>query len=186
MTQDISALMDGELEAGQASTVIARVTRNPELQEEWAIYHLIGDAIRHSVGYPMDLTRRVSEKLEAEPAALAPRRSPPRSSARVYALSAAASVAAVAMVAWVVLQSAPDVNQPVIAQPQTAPAAMPIAALVTAPAAAPRAANAPNSRLPSAVGEYLMAHQEYSPSTQIQGVAPYIRTVSDPSRDFPR
>jgi sigma-E factor negative regulatory protein RseA len=28
------------------------------------------------------------------------------------------------------------------------------------------------------VNEYLMAHQEYSPSTTLQGVAPYVRTVS--------
>jgi sigma-E factor negative regulatory protein RseA len=29
------------------------------------------------------------------------------------------------------------------------------------------------------VNEYLMAHQEYSPSTAFQGVAPYVRTVSE-------
>ena len=28
------------------------------------------------------------------------------------------------------------------------------------------------------VNEYLMAHQEFSPSTAFQGVAPYVRTVS--------
>jgi hypothetical protein len=28
------------------------------------------------------------------------------------------------------------------------------------------------------MSEYLIAHQEYSPSTAIQGLAPYIRTVS--------
>jgi sigma-E factor negative regulatory protein RseA len=28
------------------------------------------------------------------------------------------------------------------------------------------------------MNEYLIAHQEYSPSTAIQGLAPYIRTVS--------
>ena len=28
------------------------------------------------------------------------------------------------------------------------------------------------------MNEYLMAHQEFSPSTALQGVAPYIRSVS--------
>jgi hypothetical protein len=28
------------------------------------------------------------------------------------------------------------------------------------------------------MNEYLMAHQEFSPSTEIQGLAPYIRSVS--------
>jgi hypothetical protein len=28
------------------------------------------------------------------------------------------------------------------------------------------------------MNEYLIAHQEFSPSTEIQGLAPYIRSVS--------
>lgn len=183
MKQDISALMDGELEASQASSVIGQIGRNPGLQEQWAIYHLIGDAIRHSVEYPRDLTRKVSEKLEAEVTVLTPRRLPRRSSARVYVVSAAASVAAVAMVAWVMLQSAPEVARPVIAQPQSAPMATLVA---TTPAVAQRTAGSSAAPLPRAIDEYLLAHQEYSPSTQIQGVAPYIRTVSDWSRDSQR
>ena len=33
--------------------------------------------------------------------------------------------------------------------------------------------------LPSAADDYLLAHQGYSPRLTLQGVAPYIRTVSD-------
>ena len=33
--------------------------------------------------------------------------------------------------------------------------------------------------LPSATDDYLLAHQGYSPRLTLQGVAPYIRTVSD-------
>jgi hypothetical protein len=33
---------------------------------------------------------------------------------------------------------------------------------------------------------YLFAHQEYSPVTQIQGVAPYVRSVSEVSNDGSR
>ena len=34
--------------------------------------------------------------------------------------------------------------------------------------------------------EYLMAHQEYSPTTDIQGFTPYIRTVSNREADAPQ
>ena len=33
--------------------------------------------------------------------------------------------------------------------------------------------------LPNAADDYLLAHQGYSPRLTLQGVAPYIRTVSD-------
>ena len=39
----------------------------------------------------------------------------------------------------------------------------------------PQIANVPSN---GAMNEYLIAHQEYSPSTAIQGLAPYIRAVS--------
>jgi len=36
------------------------------------------------------------------------------------------------------------------------------------------------------VNEYLMAHQEYSPTTAIQGVRPYLRAVTADDQDAPR
>jgi len=84
-----------------------------------------------------------------------------------YGLSAAASLSAVALVGWVAF-----LNNPLAPQPEmiAAPAS-------TAPAATPQIqlANVPSD---GAMSEYLIAHQEFSPSTSIQGVVPYIRTVS--------
>jgi len=34
--------------------------------------------------------------------------------------------------------------------------------------------------------DYLLAHQEYSPATAMQGVGPYLRAVSVPLADSPR
>jgi hypothetical protein len=36
--------------------------------------------------------------------------------------------------------------------------------------------------LPREANDYLLAHQSYSPRNSLQGVAPYVRTVSDTSR----
>jgi hypothetical protein len=89
-------------------------------------------------------------------------------------LSAAASVAAVALVGWLAFAPRPVQD--------TGPVAAPIAT-------APRTAADPAARaqaqatvrvpLPSATDDYLIAHLGYSPRLTLQGVAPYIRTVSD-------
>ena len=36
--------------------------------------------------------------------------------------------------------------------------------------------------MPGEVNDYLLAHQNYSPRSNLQGVAPYVRTVSDSAR----
>jgi sigma-E factor negative regulatory protein RseA len=61
--------------------------------------------------------------------------------------------------------SNPIVTQPQIAQVPPAIVAAPVAQLVSIPS---------NGNM----NEYLLAHQGYSPSTTIQGVVPYIRSVS--------
>jgi len=37
--------------------------------------------------------------------------------------------------------------------------------------------------LPSATNDYLLAHQGFSPRASLQGMAPYVRTVSDQSQE---
>jgi hypothetical protein len=40
--------------------------------------------------------------------------------------------------------------------------------------------------LPSATNDYLLAHQSYSPRITLQGMAPYVRTVSDEAVGTPQ
>jgi sigma-E factor negative regulatory protein RseA len=82
---------------------------------------------------------------------------------RRVALSAAASIGGVALVAWLALFDNPFVPQQNLAVNQAPPGAQ------TQLAATP--AN-------GAVNDYLLAHQQFSPSTAMQGVASYVRTVS--------
>lgn len=172
MTEQLSALADGELEGAQAQGLIRRTEAEADLLRQWGLYHLIGEALRQERVYPVDVVGAVQRRLAEEPTVLAPR-PVRRKRVQVYALSAAASAAAVAMVAWVMLQAQPPASTAPLAQ-----APSPGLAATAAPAVVPVSAT---------MNDYLRAHQEYSPSTQILGVAPYIRTVSgEPARDLPR
>lgn len=159
----ISALMDGELDDRQAHEQLARLKQDGGLADGWDTYHIIGDSLRGEPLLSAQFSRKVIERLSEEPTILAPQRSTVKR-VTAYALSAAASVAAIALVGWVAFVSVPVVE--VAQAPVASPApAVPVAQL----------ANVPSD---GKMNDYLIAHQEFSPSTSIQGVAPYIRTVS--------
>jgi sigma-E factor negative regulatory protein RseA len=168
----ISSLMDGELDAHQAGQELNRLKNDPEALADWEAFHLIGDAMRGDCVVSRQFSARLHERLAGEPTVLAPRRSPAPPRVATYAWSAAASFSAVALVGWMAFYS------PLSPQPQlaTAPQAVPVAASSTsAPAAQVELASVPSE---GRMNEYLIAHQEFSPSTAIQGLAPYIRSVS--------
>ena len=172
MKHDISALMDGELDRDATKAALTILKQHKELRDAWFDYHLIGDVMRQTSIVSYDFGKRFKEKLAVEPVILTPRR-PVMLKVKIAALSVAASLAAVAMVAWVVLQNNTDKAKENIAATQQSSAAAMLASL-------------PRYPLNSNVNEYLLAHQEFSPSTTIQGVAPYIRTVSDEARESGR
>ncbi len=175
----ISALMDGELGGQEAQTTLARLLKEPEVRSEWLNYHLIGDALRDQYLLSIDVTERVSVRLAAEPTVLAPRpRSGLSQQIRRHVLSMAASVAAIAVVGWLAWSSGPlsPVN---------------LASNASTSGSQPGSTVSPSSGIQLAsmdknVRSYLLAHQEYSPTTQIQGVAPYVRTVADAPADGAR
>jgi sigma-E factor negative regulatory protein RseA len=162
----ISALMDGELDAHQTGQQFARLKQDVQARACWDTFHLIGDAMRGERGVAPGFAARFSERLAQEPTVLAPRRKP-ASRVMAYALSAAASLAAIALVGWVAING--------MVEPQPAPRDV-----IAKKAQPPDPAPAQLVNLPSdgRMNEYILAHQEYSPSTAIQGLAPYIRTVS--------
>jgi sigma-E factor negative regulatory protein RseA len=174
----ISALMDGELDDHQAARAYAQVKDDQALREQWHEFHLIGDALRGEPALSPRFNETLSARLAQEPTVLAPRRSlaEPRRITR-YALSAAASIAAVAVVGWIALSSLSPSG--VIGPQAVAPAGSGVAVTPVVTTAGGRGEAVPAS-VPSEgrMNEYLFAHQRFSPSTALQGVAPYIRTVS--------
>lgn len=158
MKQEISALMDGELFEDEADEIFDRLKRNSGAHHDWAVYHLIGDVLRQPEHIHSDLSGKVRELMQDEPVVLAPRSRAAKQKVRTFALSAAASLVAVGIVVWMSLQVSPE-TAPQLAMQQSAlrPVSMQIK---------PKA------------NDYLMAHQEFSPTTDMNGGASYIRTVS--------
>jgi sigma-E factor negative regulatory protein RseA len=101
MTQDISSLMDGELDPREAEGAIRSCCSSPEAAQTWQTYHLIGDVLRGGKPHPTGTAERVHAALATEPAIIArPRRMYETTFGRV-ALAAAASVATIGVVGWI-------------------------------------------------------------------------------------
>jgi sigma-E factor negative regulatory protein RseA len=165
MKDRISQLMDGELDERSAADTIKACGQGAEALETWRTYHLISDAMRDSRVLSAGFSLRIAQRLEAEPTVLAPQRR--RAESRTwFAASAAASFAAVGLVGWLAFAPQP-VNAPTpVAQ---APVVRPQEALALVPP-------------PSATNDYLLAHQGFSPRVSFQGMAPYVRSVSEQAR----
>lgn len=121
MKDQLSALIDGELDVASAEHVIKATKVGGELKNCWTHYHLIGDAIRGDIGRneihtSHDFSARVMGALENEPIIFAPNTSintypgtnasatskPTVSNSKAWSI--AASVAAVMFVGVMVLQ----------------------------------------------------------------------------------
>ncbi len=155
MKDRVSEFMDGELDDGAAGQVIDALAREGEARETWRLYHLIGDALRDSRVPPA-----------WEPAPVTPGRLQRQPRALYAAL--AASLAAVALVGWLAFAPQESAVAPVALQQP------PAAAARTNPVLVP---------LPSGTNDYLLAHQQFSPRVSLQGMAPYVRTVSEPVQE---
>jgi sigma-E factor negative regulatory protein RseA len=161
MNEDISRLMDDD---GDEATLARVCQAGREPLATWACYHLIGDSLRGTAAPVPGFADRFARRLAAEPTVLAPQQRV-RARPATWAWAAAASVAAVGVVglaAWSLTES-----------PATALAKAREAGTV-------RAAQVRPQGLPA---DYLLAHQEYSPATAMQGVGPYLRAVAAPTGD---
>jgi sigma-E factor negative regulatory protein RseA len=158
MKQEISALMDGELFEDDVGMVLDHLKRDSSTRMNWAVYHLIGDVLRQPDHIHCDLSAKVHERMRDEPVLLAPRGHAVKRKMQTFALSAAASLSAVGVVAWMSLQISPETT-PQLALQQAA-------------------MHPANMQIQRASDNYLLAHQEFSPSSDVNGGASYIRTVS--------
>ena len=72
MKDQLSALIDGELDIASAEHVIKAAKSGGELKNCWAHYHLIGDVMRNELHSSHDFSARVMSALENEPIVFAP------------------------------------------------------------------------------------------------------------------
>ena len=193
--EQISALMDGELDEARAQQLCAQM-RNDESSECWAAYHLIGDALRSEYIAQSGFARRFAARLAAEPTVLAPGfkplsdgRAPVHRSGHwtahwtdlfrarpwYYGMAAAASIAAVGLVGWFGAQEFS--LGPALTEQASAAGGRTAAATIAVNAQSTTALSRKSQA--RTLDPYLLVHQEYSPTTAMQGVRPYVRTVAD-------
>jgi sigma-E factor negative regulatory protein RseA len=164
----ISALMDGELDDREAQSTVARLKTDAELRSRWEDFHVVRDALRGEPLLSSSFNETLSKRLAAEPTVLAPRRLLPRARrVTTYAMSAAASVAAAALVLSVALSpTTPDsqLTPGLVAKKDESIPVTPVAQPQVLP-------------YDGRWNNYLLAH-EAAPATNFQRVVPLIRTVS--------
>ncbi|MEO5698960.1 MAG: sigma-E factor negative regulatory protein [Casimicrobiaceae bacterium] len=158
--EEISRLVDGELDHRTFDTACGELKQG-EGMATWMVYHVIGETLREgSPGVAPGFSQKFNQLLAAEPVVVAPR-------ARVHrpvhmAWAAAATVAAIVVTGWVALSVVdPGVGSMAIAKAREA--------------AQVRAAQV---RAPAVPQDYILAHQEYSPTSQLQGLGPTLRPIS--------
>ncbi len=155
MNEDISRLMDGELDDEAAVDRTLGGMRHGGAMATWTCYHVIGDALRGEVAPSLRVSHRLAAALADEPTVLAPQRRVDRPAAWAWAM--AATVAAVAVVGWTAV-SLTDAPASTVA--------------LAREAASVRADTLRPQVIPA---EYLLAHREVSPTTPIQGLGPIQR-----------
>lgn len=154
MKQEISALMDGELFEDEADSLLGQIKQDSGAHQDWELYHLIGDVLRQPEHIHCGLSAKVRERMQDEPTILAPRSRGANQKIRTFALSAAASVLAVGVVVWM--------SQQITLEAAPQQVAMQSASMQIKPES----------------NDYVMAHQEFSSGTEMNGEAFYIRAVS--------
>lgn len=140
----VSALVDGEHRDRELTDIVRSLARDPDAQERWRNYHLIGDAMRSQLPTHLciGLAERVTRAIEDEPAYLNPRTATPRPAydgrtRATVGFALAASLSAIAVVG--VLQiggNGPDGGDALMASSQPVAAQQSVAAAPAAPAEA--------------------------------------------------
>lgn len=118
MKQQLSALVDGEVDVERCEHIFLAAKSTGEVAQAWRDYHIIRDVMRDEAWMQSDMTSRIMGALENEPTILAPQAVAsadkvthirPRLSK--YSWSIAASVAAAFFVGMFVLDQ-PEVGAP--------------------------------------------------------------------------
>ncbi len=166
----ISALADGELAENELAKALDALRDDHTLQTSWSHYHLISDALHGNLEsrVAVDLHTRVSRALEHEPTVLAPQRKQRPWLRHVAGLAVAASVSGVAVIGFQQMNVADSgtatATMAEVAPPQNFERMQPVTV----------AAEKDNSEK---LEPYLDEQHEYSVSSGVNGMVPYVRIV---------
>jgi sigma-E factor negative regulatory protein RseA len=181
-TEQLSALMDGEVDASECDLLIKRLCHNEASDEQacWERYHLIGDALKKNLPNIVkhDLSSRVSAALANEPTVLAPRRFKihwKRVTKPLAGAAIAASVASVSIVGLrLILPEQAAVTTVATSSKDSLP--LPQDGVTTVADSEDNAALKADER-ESRLNAYLVNHSEFAMPAGIQALPPYMRVV---------
>lgn len=160
MREQVSALLDGELDDVQMNVALEALQDDTDLCRDWQIYHLIGDVMRGDGVSVSSIAERVSAQLVDEPVLAMPAPAVPQEikSVRHHGVAAnrawyslAASVAGVAFVGWAAWSSLMPAAHNGAAVNEVAHQSVPTVASDAQPVA-----------YQSQVSDYWMAHRQLS------------------------
>lgn len=177
--ETLSALADGELD--NPEPLLRQLGRDPELKQRWFRYHVIRDAMTDHITLPhIDVSAAVSRALESEPSILVPVHHRRRGRLQFMAKQAA-GLAIAATVSAVAVLTVQHYQSRETGQTQLA-ASQPATSVQHSNPVAPVRLVVDQKPLDSAVqaklSNYLVNHNEYSVSSNMQGMMPYMRIVS--------
>lgn len=160
MREQVSALLDGELDDVQMKSTLEALQDDSDLCQDWQIYHLIGDVMRGDGAGALSVAERVSAQLVDEPVLVPAVISPPHEvktvrhqgiAANRAWYSLAASVAGVAFVGWAAWSSLMPATHEGTAGADIARQTHPVSVSEAQPVA-----------YQSQVSDYWMAHRQLS------------------------
>jgi sigma-E factor negative regulatory protein RseA len=162
--EQLSALVDDELEAAEQALLLRQIGADPVLRERLARYQVISDALQNHLPPRLDIGfhKSVQVALQDEPAVHVEASRFAGMLKPAAGLAVAASVAVVAVLSLQSIRGEAPSSTPAVA---SAPVAQDYlrAEIKTAPAGSPQSLNA-----------YLVNHNEYAVN---RGMLPYVRLV---------
>lgn len=173
VSEQISALADGELPDAEQELLLRRLAAEPALRQEWQRIHLMRDALHNELPAQLSpsLAERVMAAIEHEPAPVAEpawRSAARRLGKPLAGLAVAASVAALAIIG--LEQTFGPGSEPSAPAPQ-------VASLDPTQAPAPQAQEGTRWDQPQAgnrLNAYLVNHSEHAGSS-LPGMMNYVR-----------
>ena len=177
LNEQLSALVDDELNGTEQELLIRQIGRDPELLQRLSRYQLISDAMQNHLPGRVDpaFSRRLHGALRQEPAGRGDGQAAGLTGRWLRPVAGVAVAASVAVVAVTALQTSREETAVQPAAVAGAPAEREyIRAQDSAVAAAPDSGPGIDSRQ---LDVYLVNHNEYAASRGMRGMLPYVRIV---------
>lgn len=179
--EQISALVDNEIH--DPELLIRQICKDSSLQERWHRYHIMHDVMTNQADDPkINITQRVSQALEDEPelhtiikTSRPSRLKPVMKQAAGLAIAATVSAVAVITVQQQTSNTSSPSQEIAAAHPPVAPVAHAQVRFVNEPVQL-------DQKVQSKLGNYLVNHNEYAITSNMQGVLPYTRVVTTPGQ----